>query len=47
MNKKLFIVARANEEGSDYKLTRAGADKVASSYHIGGIRIAHTILSLL
>jgi voltage-gated potassium channel len=29
LNKKLFIVARANEEGADYKLTRAGADKVA------------------
>jgi len=25
-------------------LTRAGADKVVSPYHIGGIRIAHTIL---
>jgi len=44
LNKNLFIVARANEEGSDYKLTRAGADKVVSPYHIGGIRIAHTIL---
>ena len=44
LNKKLFIVARANEEGADYKLTRAGADKVVSPYHIGGIRIAHTIL---
>lgn len=44
LNKSLFIVARANEEGADYKLTRAGADKVVSPYHIGGIRIAHTIL---
>ncbi|MBC8549997.1 MAG: potassium channel protein [Candidatus Brocadiales bacterium] len=44
LNKDLFIVARANEEGSDYKLTRAGADKVVSPYHIGGLRIAHTIL---
>jgi voltage-gated potassium channel len=44
LNKELFIVARANEEGADYKLTRAGADKVVSPYHIGGIRIAHTIL---
>ena len=25
-------------------MTRAGADKVVSPYHIGGIRIAHTIL---
>jgi voltage-gated potassium channel len=44
LNKDLFIVTRANEEGADYKLTRAGADKVVSPYHIGGIRIAHTIL---
>lgn len=44
LNNDLFIVARANEEGADYKLTRAGADKVVSPYHIGGIRIAHTIL---
>ncbi|MHC4321913.1 MAG: potassium channel family protein [Planctomycetota bacterium] len=43
LNKDLFIVARANEEGSDYKLARAGADKVVSPYHIGGLRIAHTI----
>jgi voltage-gated potassium channel len=43
LNNDLFIVARANEEGSDYKLTRAGADKVVSPYHIGGLRIAHTI----
>ena len=44
LNKDLFIVARANEEGADYKLTRAGADKVVSPYHIGGLRISHTIL---
>ncbi len=43
LNNGLFIVSRANEEGSDYKLTRAGADKVVSPYHIGGLRIAHTI----
>ncbi len=44
LNKDLFIVARANEAGADYKLARAGADKVVSPYHIGGLRIAHTIL---
>ena len=44
LNQKLFIIARANEEGADYKLTRAGANKVVSPYHIGGLRIAHTIL---
>ncbi len=44
LNKNLFIVSRANEEGADYKLARAGANKVVSPYHIGGIRIAYTIL---
>ena len=44
LNPKLFIVARAGEEGSGQKLLRAGADKVVSPYHIGGIRIAHTVL---
>jgi len=43
LNQNLFIVARANEEGADHKLIRAGADKVVSPYHIGGLRIAHTI----
>lgn len=44
MNPKLLIVARAGEEGSEQKLFRAGADKVVSPYHIGGLRIAHTVL---
>lgn len=44
LNQKLFIVARAGEEGSEKKLVRAGADKVVSPYHIGGLRIAHTVL---
>jgi voltage-gated potassium channel len=44
LNPKLFIVARAGEEGSEQKLMRAGADKVVSPYHIGGLRIAHTVL---
>ena len=44
LNPDLHIVARAGEEGSENKLLRAGADKVASPYHIGGLRIAHTIL---
>ncbi len=44
LNPKLFIVARAGEEGSEQKLLRAGADKVVSPYHIGGLRIAHTML---
>jgi voltage-gated potassium channel len=44
LNPDLHIVARAGEEGSERKLLRAGADKVVSPYHIGGLRIAHTIL---
>lgn len=40
----LLIVARAGEEGSEQKLLRAGADRVVSPYHIGGLRIAHTVL---
>jgi len=44
LNPGLTIVARAGEEGSEQKLLRAGADKVVSPYHIGGLRIAHTVL---
>lgn len=44
LNLNLFIVARAGEEGSEQKLLRAGADRVISPYHIGGLRIAHTVL---
>ncbi len=41
---KIYIVARAGEEGSEKKLLRAGADRVVSPYTIGGGRIAHAIL---
>jgi voltage-gated potassium channel len=44
LNPRLQIVARAGEEGSEEKLLRAGADRVVSPYHIGGLRIAHTVL---
>jgi voltage-gated potassium channel len=44
LNPDLSIVARAGEEGSEQKLLRAGADRVVSPYHIGGLRIAHTVL---
>jgi len=44
MNPGLKIVARAGDEGSEQKLLRAGADRVVSPYHIGGIKIAQTIL---
>jgi voltage-gated potassium channel len=44
LNPGLLIVARAGEEGSERKLLRAGADRVVSPYHIGGLRIAHSVL---
>ena len=44
LNQLLLIVARAGEEGSGQKLLRAGADRVTSPYHIGGLHIANTIL---
>ncbi len=44
LNPRLLIVARSGEEGSEQKLIRAGADRVISPYHIGGLRIAHTVL---
>jgi voltage-gated potassium channel len=44
LNPNLLIVARAVEEGSEQKLIRAGANKVISPYHIGGLRMAHTVL---
>jgi voltage-gated potassium channel len=44
LNPDLLIIARAGEDGSEQKLIRAGADRVVSPYHIGGLRIAHTLL---
>lgn len=44
LNPDLFIVARGEEEGSETKLLRAGADKVESPYRMGGQKMAHTIL---
>jgi voltage-gated potassium channel len=44
LNPGLFILARAAEESSIIKLTRAGADKVVSPYDIGAHSMANTIL---
>ena len=44
LNPNLFIIARANLEGSESKLKRAGADRVVSPYSLGGRRIASMIL---
>ena len=40
----LFIVGRAESEDSRTKLKRAGADRVISPYHLGGLQLAQTAL---
>jgi voltage-gated potassium channel len=44
LNQSLLIFTRAGEEGSEEKILRAGADRVVSPYHTGGMRIANMIL---
>jgi voltage-gated potassium channel len=44
LNKDLYIVARAGDEGSEHKLLRAGANRVSSPYHIGGMQIAQALI---
>jgi len=44
LNEKLFIVARAESEGAEPKLLRAGASRVISPYSIGGHRVAQAVL---
>lgn len=44
LNAKLFIVARATEEATESKLTRAGADRVVSPFSVGGYVAANAIL---
>jgi voltage-gated potassium channel len=40
----LFIVGRAETEDARIKLKRAGADRVISPYHLGGLQLAQTAL---
>ncbi|SRR6266851_8101092 len=40
----LFIVGRAESDDARTKLRRAGADRVISPYHLGGLQIAQTAL---
>ena len=40
LNPRLFIVARANDEGSEAKLRQAGADRVVSPYTRAGRQVA-------
>jgi voltage-gated potassium channel len=44
LNERLFIVARAEDSGSEQKLLRAGANRVVSPYQIGGARVAQAVL---
>lgn len=40
----LFIVGRAESDDARTKLRRAGADRVISPYHLGGLQIAQTAM---
>ncbi len=44
LNAGLQIVVRAGDEDAELKLLRAGADRVVSPYHIGGLSMAHSVL---
>jgi voltage-gated potassium channel len=44
LRKDLFILGRAETEDAQAKLVRAGADRVLSPYHIGGLQLAQTAL---
>lgn len=43
LNPNLYILARADEEQTEKKLLRAGANRVVMPYLIGGQKMAHTI----
>jgi voltage-gated potassium channel len=44
LNDKVLIVARAENEASETKLTRAGANRVVAPYVLGGHRVAQALL---
>lgn len=44
MRPDLFIVGRAETDDARAKLRRAGADRVISPYHLGGLQLAQTAL---
>ncbi len=44
LNPSIYILSRAEEEASEHRLLRAGADRVMSPYTIGGVRMAMAIL---
>ena len=44
LNPGLFILSRADEEQTEKKLLRAGANRVVMPYFIGGQKMAQTIM---
>jgi len=44
LNPNIFILSRSEEEESERRLLRAGADRVMSPYMLGGMRMAMSIL---
>jgi len=44
LNPKLFLLTRAEDDASERKLKRAGADRVVLPYKFGGMRIALSVL---
>ena len=44
LNKNLYIVSRAIEEGAESKLKRAGAHRVIKPYELGGKRLVQLLL---
>ncbi|MDD5711732.1 MAG: potassium channel protein [Smithellaceae bacterium] len=44
LNNKIYILSRSEEEESEHRLLRAGADRVMSPYTLGGMRMAMAIL---
>jgi voltage-gated potassium channel len=44
LNEKLFIVARAIDEGTGGKLKKAGADRVVKPYELGGNKMVQLLL---
>jgi voltage-gated potassium channel len=44
LNQNIYILSRSEEEESEHRLLRAGANRVMSPYTLGGVRMAMAIL---
>jgi voltage-gated potassium channel len=44
LNQNIYIMSRSEDEASEHRLIRAGADRVMSPYKLGGVRMAMAIL---